>query len=75
MGVYQVLSFPPNVKTLLIAKNLNPLVSNESLTITPTTTLDNCPPLDVICVPGGGIGQVEVMKDRDILNFLQQQRQ
>ncbi len=40
MGVYQVLSFPPNVKTLLIAKNLNPLVSNESLTITPTTTLD-----------------------------------
>ncbi|NJK55408.1 MAG: DJ-1/PfpI family protein [Pleurocapsa sp. SU_5_0] len=73
MGVFQVLSFPPNVKTHLIAKSLNPIVSNEGLQITPTTTLDNCPPLDVICVPGGGIGQVEVMKDRDILNFLKQQ--
>ena len=28
--------------------------------------------MDVICVPGGGIGQVEVMQDREILNFLQQ---
>lgn len=73
MGVFQVLSFPPNVKTHLIAKSLNPIVSNEGLQITPTTTLDNCPPLDVICVPGGGMGQVEVMKDRDILNFLKQQ--
>lgn len=73
MGAYQVLSFPPSAKTHLIAKNLNPLISNEGLTITPTTTLDNCPPLDVICVPGGGMGQVEVMKDQDIFVFLQKQ--
>ena len=73
MGAYQVLSFPPNAKTHLIAKTLNPIISNEGLIITPTTTLDNCPPLDVICVPGGGTGQVEVMKDRDILNFLRRQ--
>ena len=73
MGAYQVLSFPPNAQTHLIAKTLNPIISNEGLTIAPTTTLDNCPPLDVICVPGGGIGQVEVMKDQDILNFLRQQ--
>lgn len=73
MGAYQVLSFPPNVKTYLIAKNLDPLPSNEGLIITPTITLDDCPPLDVICVPGGGMGQVEVMKDQKILNFLRQQ--
>ena len=73
MGTYQVLSFPPDAKIHLVAKSLNPLVSNEGLIITPTTTLDSCPPLDVICVPGGGMGQVEVMKDKDILNFLQQQ--
>lgn len=73
MGAYQVLSFPPNAKTHLIAKTLNPIVSNEGLTIAPTITFDNCPPLDVICVPGGGMGQVEVMKDRDILKFLRQQ--
>lgn len=39
----------------------------------PTTTLVDCPPLDVICVPGGGLGQVEVMKDLKILDFLKQQ--
>ena len=73
MGAYQVLSFPPNAKIYLVAKNLNPLVSSEGLIITPTKTLDDCPSLDVICVPGGGMGQIEVMKDQEILNFLRQQ--
>lgn len=73
MGAYQVLSFPPNAKIHLIAKTLDSIASNEGLTITPTTTIDNCPSLDIICVPGGGIGQLEVMKDRDILNFLRHQ--
>ena len=73
MGAYQVLSFPPNAKIYLVAKTLNPLVSSEGLIITPTKTLDDCPSLDVICVPGGGMGQIEVMKDQEILNFLRQQ--
>jgi len=73
MGAYQVLAFPPNTQVHLIWKTLTPIVSNEGLTITPTVTLVNCPPLDVICVPGGGMGQIEVMKDAEILTFLQQQ--
>jgi cyclohexyl-isocyanide hydratase len=73
MGVYQVLSFPPNTQVHLIWKTVSPVVSNEGLVLTPTTTLAECPPLDVICVPGGGIGQVEVMQDAEILNFLRQQ--
>ena len=73
MAAYQILSFPPNAKIHLIWKNLTPIISNENLIVTPTTTLDNCPQLDVICVPGGGMGQVEIMSDREILNFLQQQ--
>ncbi|MGD1919552.1 MAG: DJ-1/PfpI family protein, partial [Pleurocapsa sp.] len=40
------------------------------LTILPTSTLDECPQLDVICVPGGGIGQVEIMQDEEVLKFL-----
>jgi cyclohexyl-isocyanide hydratase len=72
MGAYQVLSFPPNATLHLIGKSLTPVHSNEGLIITPTTTLDNCPTLDVICVPGGGMGQIEVMKDESILRFLQQ---
>jgi cyclohexyl-isocyanide hydratase len=73
MAPYQVLSFPPNTKVHLLWKNLAAITSNEGLTIVPTTTFENCPLLDVVCVPGGGIGQVEVMKDAEVLNFLQQQ--
>lgn len=73
MGAYQALAFPPNTIMHLIWKSLTPITSNESLTIVPTVTLEDCPPLDVICVPGGGLGQVEVMKDPEILDFLNQQ--
>jgi cyclohexyl-isocyanide hydratase len=73
MGAYQVLAFPPNTHIHLIWKTLSPIVSNEGLTLIPTVTLADCPPLDVICVPGGGVGQIEVMKDAEILNFLKQQ--
>ena len=72
MGAYQVLSFAPNINIHLIWKTLDSIVSNEGLIITPTTTLNDCPTLDVICVPGGGMGQVKIMQDRKVLNFLQQ---
>lgn len=73
MGAYQVLSFPPNTQVHLIWKTLTPIASNEGLTLTPTLTLADCLPLDVLCVPGGGLGQIEVMKDPEVLGFLQQQ--
>jgi cyclohexyl-isocyanide hydratase len=73
MAAYQVLAFPPNTQLHLIWKTLDSIESNEGLMITPTVTLANCPPLDVICVPGGGIGQIEIMQDKEILNFLKQQ--
>ncbi|MGL5940260.1 MAG: DJ-1/PfpI family protein [Waterburya sp.] len=72
MAAFQVLAFPPNTTLHLLWKTLTPVTSSEGLIITPTTTLDNCPNLDVIYVPGGGMGQVEVMQDQEILNFLQQ---
>ena len=72
MGAYQVLAFPPDVVVHLIGKTRDRVVSNEGLIISPTVTFENCPQLDVICVPGGGIGQVEIMKDEITLNFLQQ---
>lgn len=72
-GPYQVLSFPPNTQTHLVRKNLSPVKSNEGLVLTPTTTFADCPPLDVICVPGGGLGQIDVMKDESVLSFVKQQ--
>jgi cyclohexyl-isocyanide hydratase len=73
MGAYQVLAFPPQTQVHLIWKTLTPIVSNEGVTLTPTVTLADCPVLDVICVPGGGMGQVEIMQDAAILSFLKQQ--
>ncbi|NEQ44490.1 MAG: DJ-1/PfpI family protein [Leptolyngbya sp. SIOISBB] len=73
MGAYQVLAFPPNTQLHLLWKELTPVVSNEGLTFTPTTTLADCPSLDVICVPGGGMGQIAIMKDPQILDFLARQ--
>jgi cyclohexyl-isocyanide hydratase len=39
------------------------------LRILPTTTFEDCPRLDVICVPGGP-GQMRLMEDRETLQFL-----
>src|SRR5260221_6969803 len=38
----------------------------------PTTTIAACPKLDVICVPGG-LGQVALMQDAEVLDFLRNQ--
>ena len=73
MAPHQVLSFPPNTEVNLLWKSLEPVGSNEGLTISPTKTFEDCPILDVICVPGGGVGQIEVMKDAKVLSFLRQQ--
>ena len=63
-AAYQVLSFPPITETYLIGKTLETVTSNEGLILTPNLNFANCPQLDVICVPGGGIAQIDVMKDK-----------
>lgn len=73
MGAYQVLAFPPNTQIHLLWKTLTSITSNEGLVLMPTVTLADCPRLDVICVPGGGLGQVDVMSDEEILAFLRKQ--
>ena len=54
-AAYQILSFPPNTETYLVSKTLENVTSNEGLTLTPNLNFVNCPQLDVICVPGGGM--------------------
>lgn len=75
MGALQVLAFPPNTAVHLIAKTADPIITNENIQLTPTHSFTDCPQLDVICVPGGGLGQVDVMADRETLDFLQTQSQ
>lgn len=72
-GPYQVFSMMPDTRVLLLWKTLEPVTSSEGMTILPTATFNDCPSLDVLCVPGGAIGQVEMMQDAEVLEFLRQQ--
>lgn len=71
----QVFSMLPNTNVHLLWKTLEPIKDMGGFVITPTTTFDTCPQLNVICVPGGGMGQVDMMRDTQVLEFLQVQAQ
>jgi cyclohexyl-isocyanide hydratase len=68
-GPYEVLARAPGATTYLIWKTLAPVVSDQGLVILPTTTFSDCPPLDMVCVPGGP-GQIDLMEDQETLSFL-----
>lgn len=67
---HQVFASLPQAKVHLLWKTLEPVVSNGGLTILPTMTFADCPPLDVLCVPGGVMGTVQMMQDPEMLAFL-----
>jgi cyclohexyl-isocyanide hydratase len=56
----------------VIWKTLDPIRTHGGLTLVPDTTLADCPPLDVICVPGGS-GVQALMEDAVVLAFLRAQ--
>jgi cyclohexyl-isocyanide hydratase len=69
-GPYEVFARMPGTRVHLVAATEAPVHSERGLTITPDTTFDQVPRLDVICVPGG-IGVNAMMEDRTLLHFLQ----
>lgn len=71
-GPAQVLSFIPNAKIHMVWKNTDPVMSDADFAILPTNNFDNCPNLDLICVPGGE-GQRVLMEDAEVLGFLKKQ--
>ncbi len=71
-GPVQVFSSVPGAKLHLLWKRIEPVPSDSVLTLTPTTTFADCPPCDVICVPGG-FGTDEMVNDAEVLTFLRQQ--
>jgi cyclohexyl-isocyanide hydratase len=71
-GPYEVFVSLPRTTVHLVWKTLDPVTAGGGLRMLPTTTLAACPKLDVICVPGGP-GQVALMKDTEILEFLRKQ--
>lgn len=68
-GPYEVLGRLPGAETHLIWKNRDPARTELGLTILPTTSFADCPPLDLICVPGGA-GVNPLLTDPAVLDFL-----
>jgi cyclohexyl-isocyanide hydratase len=68
-GPYDILGRLPGAETHLVAKTLDPVRSDTGLMVLPTVTLALCPPLDLVCVPGGP-GVNEVLGDVETLDFL-----
>ncbi|NLP64684.1 DJ-1/PfpI family protein [Paraburkholderia sacchari] len=68
-GPYDVLASMPDTRVRLIWKTREPVMSATGMLLTPDTVFDDCPPLDVICVPGGS-GVAALMEDDATLAFL-----
>src|SRR5690348_4468754 len=71
-GPHEVLHRVPNARVHLLWKDLQPVRAESGMTILPTTPLDDCPPLDVLLVPGG-YGMRALLTDEAVLEFLRKQ--
>jgi len=68
-GPLEVFTRVPGNTVHLLWKSLDPVTADGGLVMLPTTTFADCPPLDVICVPGGP-GVLSLMEDAEVLDFL-----
>lgn len=71
-GPLQVLSRLPGAQIHLLAKTHEPVTTDGVLTISPTLRFADCPPLDLICVPGG-FGVDDAMQDAQLVDFVRRQ--
>lgn len=71
-GPFEVLSMLPGAQTHLVWKNREPVRAGSGLILQPTHTYADCPPLDLICVPGGA-GMNALLTDGETLDFIRRQ--
>jgi cyclohexyl-isocyanide hydratase len=72
-GPQQLLARLPQSAMHIVAKSAAPVPSDSGLSLVPTHTFENCPRLDLICIPGGITGVVRAMGDRETIAFVQRQ--
>lgn len=72
-GPQQVLARLPQSAMHIVAKSVAPVPSDSGLSLVPTHTFENCPRLDLICIPGGITGVVRAMGDQETIEFVQRQ--
>ena len=71
-GPYEVFGRLLTTKVLLIAESLQPIKSDNGLLLTPDTSFDSSPQVDILFVPGGR-GIFEAMQNQKLISFLQLQ--
>jgi cyclohexyl-isocyanide hydratase len=72
-GPQQVLARLPGSAMHIVAKSAAPVPSDSGLALVPTHTFENCPQLDLICVPGGSAGVTQAMGDPETIEFVRLQ--
>ena len=72
-GPQQVLARLPGSAMHIVAKTAAPVPSDSGLGLVPTHSFENCPRLDLICVPGGRAGVVQAMGDDETIEFVRRQ--
>lgn len=72
MGPFEVFSRIPGGTVHLVAHSTEPVRSDTGLRVLPTVAFEDCPPLDVVCVPGGP-GDADHFDDDVLLGFLRNQ--
>jgi cyclohexyl-isocyanide hydratase len=71
-GPFEVFVKFPEAKVHLIWKTLDPVTAGGGMRIEPTMTFAECPPLDLICIPGGS-GVNALLNDPEVLDFVKRQ--
>ena len=71
-GPFEVFARFKELSLHVVWKTLDPVVDGGGLKILPTTTFADCPQADILFVPGGP-GQINLMEDREVLDFLKRQ--
>jgi len=69
---YEVFASLPGTRVLLVWKDLGAVTASTGLTLLPSATFAGCPPLDVLCVPGGA-GVNPLLEDAEVLAFVRAQ--
>ncbi|KWI36850.1 dimethylglycine dehydrogenase [Burkholderia ubonensis] len=70
-GPHDVLASLPDTAAHLVWKTREPVASSSGLALTPGHTFADCPPLDVICIPGG-TGITDLLSDRETIDFVRE---
>ena len=71
-GPYEVFTKFPDSDVHLAWKTLDPVKAGGGMQLLPSTTFENCPQLDLICVPGGA-GMNALLNDAETLDFVRSQ--